>query len=98
MIDDSPLNRAQDFTDLQRNAKPPSASIGLSMDRHQPINRLLIALVQDATAIPPFKGGDRIEFLKDSPGKLSTKLFSYKTVRYLSGTVLIGTSQRTTAR
>jgi DGQHR domain-containing protein len=97
VIDDNPLNRAQDFTDLQRNAKPPSASIGLSMDRRQPINRLLINLIQDASAVPLFKGGERIEFLKDSPGKLSAKLFSYKTVRYFGGTVLIGTSQRTTS-
>ena len=37
VIDDEPLNRAQDFTDLQKNAKPPSSSIALSMDRRQPV-------------------------------------------------------------
>jgi DGQHR domain-containing protein len=96
VIDDNPLHRAQDFTDLQRNAKPPSASIGLSMDRRQPVNRLLIELVQDPD-LPIFgAGADRVEFLKDSPGKFSAKLFSFKTVRYVSGTVL-GLNQRSTA-
>jgi DGQHR domain-containing protein len=98
VIDDVALHRAQDFTDLQRNAKPPSTSIGLSMDRRQPINRLLIDLVQDPE-LPIFGShgaADRIEFLKDSPGKLSAKLFSFKTVRYVSGTAL-GVADRSTA-
>ena len=95
VIDDKPLNRAQDFTDLQKNAKPPASSIALSMDRRQPVNRLLIELVQDAT-LPVFDGGERVEFLKDSPGKLSAKLLSFKTIRYMSGTALIGTGQRST--
>ena len=95
VIDDKPLNRAQDFTDLQKNAKPPSSSIALSMDRRQPINRLLVELVQDA-ALPVFDGGARVEFLKDSPAKFSAKLLSFKTVRYMSGTALIGTGQRST--
>ncbi|AWI29770.1 DNA sulfur modification protein DndB [Streptomyces tirandamycinicus] len=96
VIDDNPLHRAQDFTDLQRNAKPPSASIGLSMDRRQPINRLMIRLVQEPELTIFGNGADRVEFFKDSPGKLSAKLFSFKTIRYLSGTALIGVSQRTT--
>lgn len=96
VIDDDPLHRAQDFTDLQRNAKPPSASIGLSMDRRQPINRLMIKLVQEPELTIFGRGADRVEFFKDSPGKLSAKLFSFKTIRYLSGTALIGVSQRTT--
>src|SRR5262249_53370560 len=33
VIDDSPLHRAQDFTDLQRNVKPPAGSLAMSMDR-----------------------------------------------------------------
>ncbi|MXZ47026.1 MAG: DGQHR domain-containing protein [Chloroflexi bacterium] len=93
VIDDEPLHRAQDFTDLQRNAKPPSNSIALSMDRRQPVNRMLIDLVQDA-ALPVFDLGERVEFLKDSPGKLSAKLYSFNTIRYMSGTALIGTGQR----
>ncbi|KQV15335.1 MULTISPECIES: DNA sulfur modification protein DndB [unclassified Kitasatospora] len=96
VIDDNPLNRAQDFTDLQRNAKPPSASIGLSMDRRQSVNRLMIKMVQRPELAIFGNGADRVEFFKDSPGKLSAKLFSFKTIRYLSGTVLIGVSQRTT--
>ncbi|MFI1604081.1 DNA sulfur modification protein DndB [Streptomyces griseofuscus] len=96
VIDDNPLHRAQDFTDLQRNAKPPSASIGLSMDRRQPINRLMIQMVQWPELKIFGKEADRVEFFKDSPGKLSAKIFSFKTIRYLSGTALIGVSQRTT--
>jgi DGQHR domain-containing protein len=96
VIDDNPLHRAQDFTDLQRNAKPPSASIGLSMDRRQPVNRLLIELVQRPELQIFGTDAERVEFLKDSPGKLSAKLFSFKTVRYASGTLLIGISNRTT--
>lgn len=95
VVDDEPLHRAQDFTDLQRNAKPPSNSIALSMDRRQPVNRMLIELVQDP-ALPVFDGGDRVEFLKDSPGKLSAKMYSFNTIRYMSGTALIGTAQRST--
>ncbi len=92
VIDDTPLHRAQDFTDLQRNVKPPTGSLALSMDRRQPINRFVVELVQKPE-VPIFAGGDRVEFLKDSPGKLSTKLFSFKTVRYITGTALFGVAQ-----
>lgn len=93
VIDDSPLHRAQDFTDLQRNVKPPTGSLALSMDRRQPINRFVVQLVQHSD-LPIFAQGDRVEFLKDSPGKLSHKLFSFKTVRYITGTALVGVSER----
>ncbi|WP_280494731.1 DNA sulfur modification protein DndB [Nocardia asiatica] len=97
VIDDNPLHRAQDFTDLQRNTKPQTASLAMSMDRRQAINRLLIKLIQNSN-IPIFgEGGSRVEFLSDSPGKFSAKLFSFKTIRYMTGTAVIGTSQRTTA-
>lgn len=96
VIDDNPLHRAQDFTDLQRNTKPQTASLAMSMDRRQAINRLLIKLVQ-LDGLPIFgEGGSRVEFLSDSPGKFSAKLFSFKTIRYMTGTAIIGTSQRTT--
>jgi DGQHR domain-containing protein len=91
VLDDSPLRRAQDFVDLQRNSKPVTASLGQSMDRRQAINRLLVELIEGADgqpAVPIFGGGDRVEFATDTPGKLSTKLFSFKTVRYVSGLVL----------
>jgi hypothetical protein len=93
VIDDSPLHRAQDFTDLQRNVKPPTGSLGMSMDRRQAINRFLIDMIQKPE-LPIFGGGERVEFLKDSPGKLSSKLFSFKTVRYITGTALIGVQIR----
>jgi len=95
VIDDNPLHRAQDFTDLQRNVKPPTGSLSLSMDRRQAINRLVVEMVQKPD-MPIFELGKRVEFLKDSPGKLSAKLFSFKTVRYLTGTALLGVGQRTT--
>ena len=94
VIDDSPLHRAQDFTDLQRNAKPPTGSLGMSMDRRQAINRFCVALIQGK--VPIFDEGERVEFLKDSPGKLSAKLFSFKTVRYVTGTALNGVGERST--
>jgi DGQHR domain-containing protein len=94
VIDDTPLHRAQDFTDLQRNVKPPAGSLAMSMDRRQPINRFVVELVQKPD-LPVFAGGERVEFLKDSPGKLSAKLFSFKTVRYITGTALVGVNQRT---
>ena len=94
VIDNEPVNRAQDFTDLQRNVKPPSASLAQSMDRRQPVNRLLIELIKDGS-LPVFDGG-RVEFQKDSPAKNSAQLFSFKTIRYMSGTALIGTGQRST--
>jgi DGQHR domain-containing protein len=97
VIDGNPLHRAQDFTDLQRNTKAQTTSLAMSMDRRQPINRLLIGLVQDPE-LPIFgEGASRVEFFNESPGKFSSKLFSFKTIRYLSGTVLIGVAQRTTA-
>ncbi|MGW3351715.1 DNA sulfur modification protein DndB [Nonomuraea rubra] len=97
VIDDNPLHRAQDYTDLQRNTKPQPTSLAMSMDRRQAVNRMLIKLVQDPK-LPIFgDGAGRVEFVGDSPGKYSAKLLSFKTIRYLSGTVLIGVSQRSTA-
>ncbi|MGW2161620.1 DNA sulfur modification protein DndB [Nonomuraea sp. NPDC001699] len=97
VIDDNPLHRAQDYTDLQRNTKAQPTSLAMSMDRRQAINRALIKMVQDPK-LPIFgDGAGRVEFIGDSPGKFSAKLLSFKTIRYLSGTALIGVSQRTTA-
>jgi len=67
-------------------------------DRRKAINRVLLKLAEDPE-LPIFgqQGrADRVEFLKDSPGKLPAKLFSFKTVRYASGTALIGVGQRST--
>ena len=69
----------------------------MSMDRRQPVNKLLIGIVQDPE-LPIFgEGANRVEFLSDSLGKVSAKLFSFKAVRYVTGTALIGTSQRSGA-
>lgn len=98
VIDDNQLHRAQDFADLQRNVKTLSSSIGMSMDRRKAINRAMLKLFEHPE-LPIFGqegNAERVEFLKDSPGKLSAKLFSFKTVRYASGTALIGVGQRST--
>lgn len=96
VIDDNPLHRAQDFTDLQRNTKPQTRSLAMSMDRRQIVNVVLISTVQNPELRIFGEGASRVEFLSDSPGKFSAKLFSFKTIRYMTGTMLIGTSQRTT--
>lgn len=96
VIDGNPLNRAQDFADLQVNVKSPSASMGQSMDRRQPINRTLLEMFRDPEL--PIFGADGsaelVEVQKDNPGKLSLKLFSFKTVRYVSGLLLVGNAYR----
>ncbi|WP_329611935.1 DNA sulfur modification protein DndB [Streptomyces brevispora] len=89
VIEDDPKRRAQDFADLQRNVKAPTQSMGQSMDRRQPINRCLNELFE---SVPLFQ--DRVEYFKDNPGKLSAKLFSFKTVRYTSGLLLVGNGYR----
>lgn len=94
VLDDDHVRRAQDFTDLQRNAKPLSASIGQSMDRRRTLNRILIENVIKRSDIPVLDQGRRVEFLTDAPGKLSAKTMAYKTVRYASGTLLVGTGPR----
>lgn len=95
VLDDDPLRRAQDFTDLQKNSKPLNASIAQSMNRRQAINRLLIDRVIRPGLIPAV-ANNRIEFLVDSPGKLSPKIMGFKTLRYATGTLLTGTGNRTT--
>jgi hypothetical protein len=94
VMDEDKIRRAQDFTDLQRNSKPLNASIGQSMDRRQALNRVLIEDVLRRDDIPLLAKGKRVEFLSDTPGKLSAKVAGYKTIRYASGTLLIGTSVR----
>jgi DGQHR domain-containing protein len=94
VLDDDQARRAQDFTDLQQNAKPLNASIAQSMDRRQAINMILLEEVLKGGQVSLFEGGKRIEFLTDSPGKLSPKLTGFKTLRYATGTLLVGTGPR----
>ncbi|MEV8212522.1 DNA sulfur modification protein DndB [Leifsonia sp. NPDC077715] len=96
VLDDDQTRRAQDFTDLQNNAKTLNASIAQSMDRRQEINRILLEDVLKGAKVPVFEGGKRVEFLSDTPGKLSQKMMGYKTLRYATGTLLIGTGVRST--
>ena len=94
VVDDDQARRAQDFVDLQRNAKPPSGSLGSSMDRRHAINRftLKIAKASDLT-----NDGQRIEFLKDTVSKLSGKLYTFQAFRQFVTVLIIGSSQRTRA-
>jgi hypothetical protein len=96
ILDDDPARRAQDFTDLQNNSKPLNASIAQSMNRRQSINRILLDRVIKGGDVPLLDGGARVEFLTDSPGKLSGKLLGFKVLRYGSGTLLVGTKYRST--
>lgn len=97
VLDDSPASRAQDFVDLQRNAKPLNTSVAESMDRRKQFNRMILDDVVKADTVALFDGGKRVEFLVDSPGKLSNKIAGFKTVRYASGTLMVGTGYRSTA-
>jgi DGQHR domain-containing protein len=97
VLDDSPTSRAQDFVDLQKNAKPLNASVAESMDRRKAFNKLVLEEVVKSPLIPVFDEGRRVEFLVDSPGKLSPKIAGFKAVRYASGTLLIGTGHRSAA-
>lgn len=90
--------RAQDYADLQVNVKPPSGSLGLSMNRRQRFNQFMVEDVVQRSGIALFDGGKRIEFHSDSPGKHSAKWVSFKALRYISGTLLIGASERGAAR
>jgi len=96
VLDDNQVRRVQDFTDLQNNAKPLNQSVAQSMDRRELVNRMLLEAVIKAGDVPVFDNGKRVEFLTDSPGKLSAKIASYKTLRYASGTLLVGTGYRST--
>jgi hypothetical protein len=59
-------SRAQDFADLQRNAKAPSGSLGASMDRRRTINDFAMEIAKEAEL---FDGGARIEWQSDArPG------------------------------
>lgn len=94
VLDGDKTNRARDFVTLQNNAKPLNQSVAQSMNRSEALNKVLIEQVIKGDAVPVFGGGGRVEFLADSPGKLSAKIASYKVIRYTSGTLLIGTSHR----
>jgi len=96
VLDGDRTNRARDFVTLQNNAKPLNQSVAQSMNIDEHLNKALLEQVIKGDAVPLFDGGNRVEFLADSPGKLSAKLFSYKTLRYASGTLLIGTGHRST--
>jgi DGQHR domain-containing protein len=97
VVDDDLTRRGQDFVDLQRNTKKMADSIGIGMDRRQAVNRVTMDLVHDPD-LPVFgRDGDesRVEFLVDSPGRASSKLFSFKTVRLITGYSL-GVNERNT--
>lgn len=96
VLDGDRTNRARDFVTLQNNAKPLNQSVAQSMNIDEQLNKALLEKVIKGDAVPVFDGGNRVEFLADSPGKLSKKLASYKTIRYASGTLLIGTGYRST--
>jgi DNA sulfur modification protein DndB len=88
------VRRAQDFTDLQRNSKPPAGSLGASMDRRHPINRFTLEV---AKAVALFDDGNRIEYHKDTLGKLSTRLYTFQAFRQGVMVLLGAGNERTRA-
>jgi DGQHR domain-containing protein len=95
IVDDTdPQRRAQDFADLQRNAKAPSGSLGASMDRRRTINDFAMEIAKEADL---FDGGARIEWQSDTVGKRSTRLYSFQAFRQAVGILLIGSGERTRA-
>jgi DNA sulfur modification protein DndB len=94
VLDADPVRRAQDFVDLQRNSKPPAGSLGASMDRRHAINRFALDVAKSAAL---FDGANRIEFLSDTIGKRSVKLYSFQAFRQAIGILLAGSGDRTRA-
>jgi DGQHR domain-containing protein len=94
VLDGDRTNRARDFVTLQNNAKPLNQSVAQSMNIDEALNKALLERVIKDGTVPVFEGGKRVEFLTDSPGKLSAKIASYKAIRYTSGTLLVGTGHR----
>jgi len=92
--DTDQVRRAQDFVDLQRNAKAPAGSLGASMDRRHAINRFTVDVAKRAELLD---AGKRIEFLSDTVGKKSSKLYSFQAFRQAVGILLVGSAQRTRA-
>ncbi|MFE0137068.1 DNA sulfur modification protein DndB [Streptomyces sp. NPDC059037] len=92
VIEDDPRKRGQDFFDLQQNVKPMTKSVGQALDRRQPISQCLDRLVNSNILL---KG--RVDYSKDTPGKNSDEVASFKTVHYCSGLILVGNKYRTPA-
>jgi hypothetical protein len=64
------------------------------MDRRHAINRFTLEVAKNADLT---NGGQRVEFLKDTVGKLSGKLYTFQAFRQFVTTLIIGSSQRTRA-
>jgi hypothetical protein len=90
-----PAKTAQDFVDLQRNAKPLSSSLGAAMDRRKAINRLALELAKSIKLLNDGGPGDRIEYLSQTLSKLSPKMYTFASWRFAVGTLVIGFGQRT---
>jgi len=93
--EDDPAKMAQDFVDLQRNGKPLSSSLGAYLDRRLLINRLAFDLARELNLFNDKTPGDRIEYLAQTLGKHSPKLYTFASWRFAVGTVLIGFGERT---
>jgi DGQHR domain-containing protein len=85
---------AQDFVDLQRNAKPLSSSLGAALDRRLAVNRLSLELAKSLELLAGEEPGERIEYLSQTVSKLSPKMYSFASWRFAVGTMIIGFGQR----
>ena len=93
--EDDPAKIAQDFVDLQRNAKPLSSSLGAAMDRRLSINSVALELARTLDLFRGESPGDRIEYLSQTLSKLAPRLYTFASWRWAVGTILIGFGQRT---
>lgn len=99
VLENDPWKKAQDYGDLQTNVKPPTKSLGMSMNRRVPINGFVMDLALDPNVVLFTDGkepGNRIDVEKDSPGKLSTNWVSYKSLHYMVSLILAGSDIRST--
>lgn len=95
-----PAKIAQDFVDLQRNAKPLSSSLGAALDRRRAISRLALDVAQTA----PFlkytaegkdnEAGGRLEYLTQTVSLNSPALYTFGSWRFAVGTIVIGFGPR----
>lgn len=97
VLEGKAYKKAQDYGDLQVNVKPPTGSLGMSMNRRVPFNRFVLDITLNqsiglfSTGKEP---GDRIDFVKDTPGKKSAHWTSYKTLHYMLSVLLAGSALR----
>lgn len=95
-----PAKIAQDFVDLQRNAKPLSSSLGAALDRRRAISRLALEVAYAAPFLSytaegkESEAGGRLEYLAQTVSLNSPALYTFGSWRFAVGTIVIGFGPR----